>query len=40
VEPQRLAYVLVVEETTKAWSLFQLSPLLKRITKFELEGYH
>ena len=32
------AYVLVVEEATKAWSLFQLRPLLKTIKKIELEG--
>jgi hypothetical protein len=35
-KPQRLAYVLVVEVTTKAWSLFQLPHLLKRNTKIKL----
>jgi hypothetical protein len=39
-EPPRLAYVLIVEGATKAWSLFQLPPLLKRTTKIDLEGFH
>ena len=36
-EPQRLAYFLIVEGAIKAWSLFKLQSLLKRITKIELE---
>jgi hypothetical protein len=37
MKPQRLAYILVVEGAIKAWSLFQLRPLLKQTTKIELE---
>lgn len=37
MEPQRIAYILVVEGSTKALSLYKLLTLLKRITKIELE---
>jgi hypothetical protein len=37
MEPQRIAYILVVEGAAKALSLYKLLTLPNRITKIELE---
>jgi hypothetical protein len=39
-EATKAAYIIIVEGATKAWSLLELPPLLKRTTKIELEGFH